>query len=154
MLNPESIDVVEDKNHEYSYLRVEERVLLYTLIPVFLTPIGSFRNEKRQRRSIQLLRDIDNLIYPLPQRSKDELHDLFSLMTSSFGRLFIAGIWKNWTDASPESIEAFLHSWQGSGFALLRGAYSALHAIIIPSYYGSPQSWLEISYPGPPKILR
>jgi hypothetical protein len=35
---------------------------------------------------------------------------------------------------------------------LLRVAYFALHELVFAAWYGDPQSWPRIGYPGPPEL--
>jgi hypothetical protein len=50
-------------------------------------------------------------------------------------------------------VAAFLQGWRTSRLGLLRSAYAALHDLVLGAWYGTPDTWEAIGYPGPPEIL-
>ena len=40
-----------------------------------------------------------------------------------------------------------------SRFALLQGAYAALHDLVLGAWYARPEAWPTIGYPGTPEIF-
>ncbi len=83
---------------------------------------------------------------------RKEIDQLFALLAFAPSRALLAGVWSPWSEASARSIAAFLAQWRDSRFALKRSAYGALHQLIMAAWYGSPDAWPAIGYPGPPSL--
>lgn len=145
----ESVEVLESDEYPYHFLNLDERLLLWAIIPAYLYPAVQPGDEKSK---FVVLRNIDGAISGLPQSTQDELRQLFSLLSFQLSKALVAGIWTRWNKASIDSLQYFLSSWQESYLALLRTGYLGLHQIIIGSYYGEPMSWESIGYPGPPQF--
>lgn len=145
----ESVDVVEADQYPYQFLTLDERLLLWAIIPAYLDhAIQSSDDEVK----FAVLRNIDGAICGLPQSTQDELRQLFGLLNFQLSKALVAGVWTRWNGASIDSLQRFLKDWQESYLALLRSGYLGLHQIIIGSYYGEPVSWSSIGYPGPPEL--
>lgn len=89
----------------------------------------------------------------LSLQSQKEVAELFSLLTLSPSRRLIAGVSSPWGEASVEDVAAFLESWRRSRFALLQGAYAALHDLVLGAWYARPENWPAIGYPGAPEVF-
>lgn len=145
----ESVDVVEADDYPYRFLTLDERLLLWAIIPAYLYPAIQVDDDKSK---FMVLQNIDGAISGLPQSTQDELRQLFSLLSFQLSKALVAGIWTRWNNASIDSLQIFLKDWQESYLALLRTGYMGLHQIIIGSYYSEPISWPSIGYPGPPPL--
>ncbi|MCW8857749.1 MAG: hypothetical protein OQJ95_10330 [Kangiella sp.] len=145
----ESVEALEGDDHPYRFLTLDERMLLWALIPAYLYPAVQQGDDKLK---LVILQNIDGAINGLPQSTQDELRQLFSLLSFQLSKALVAGIWTRWNKASIDSLQFFLASWQESYLALLRTGYLGLHQIIMGSYYGEPMSWQLIGYPGPPQF--
>lgn len=145
----ESVDVLETDNYSYHFLTMDERLLLWAIIPAYLYPALQPNDDESK---FIVLRNIDGAISGLPQSTQEELRQLFGLLSFQLSKAFVAGIWTRWNQASVDSLQFFLSSWQKSYLALLRTGYLGLHQIIVGSYYGEPMSWQSIGYPGPPQF--
>jgi len=99
-----------------------------------------------------VVENVDRAVAGLPPAARKELDQLFSLLAFAPTRCLLAGIWSPWSDASTESVTTFLAAWCDSRFGLQRSAYGALHQLVMAGWYGSPQAWLAIGYPGPPAL--
>ncbi|MDQ5906156.1 MAG: hypothetical protein QG590_637 [Pseudomonadota bacterium] len=89
----------------------------------------------------------------LSLQSQKEVAELFALLTLSPSRRLIAGVSSPWGEAAVEDVAAFLESWRRSRFALLQGAYAALHDLVLGAWYARPETWLAIGYPGTPEVF-
>lgn len=145
----ESVDVLETDDYSYHFLTMDERLLLWAIIPAYLFP--ALKPDDNDSKFI-ILRNIDGAISGLPQSIQEELRQLFSLLSFQLSKALVAGIWTRWNQASVDSLQFFLSSWQESYLTLLRTGYLGLHQIIVGSYYGEPMSWQSIGYPGPPQF--
>jgi hypothetical protein len=83
---------------------------------------------------------------------QDEVQQLFTLLRSAPLRMLSTGVMRPWQDAHPDDIARFLAAWRYSGIVKLRSAYDALHQLCLAAWYGDPQSWKRIGYPGPPVV--
>lgn len=145
----ESVEAVEADDYAYRFLTLDERLLLWAIIPAYLHP--ALKKDDQESKLI-VLHNIDGAISGLPQSTQDELRQLFSLLSFQLGKALVAGIWTRWNQADITALQSFLVSWQESYLALLRSGYLGLHQIILGSYYGEPMSWSAIGYPGPPQL--
>jgi hypothetical protein len=50
-------------------------------------------------------------------------------------------------------VAEFLQGWRTHRFGMLRGAYAALHDLVLGAWYAQPDAWAAIGYPGPIKEL-
>ncbi len=127
------------------------RATLAAIIPVFLDgalPTGAEVSTARA----QTLAAIEEAIAGLPPASRDELAELFSLLDFAPTRCVVAGVWSPWSEASTESVAAFLERWRNSRLALLRSAYGALHQLVLAAWYAQPRAWPATGYGGPPAL--
>jgi hypothetical protein len=127
------------------------RSILAAIIPVLLAgalPIGA---ELREARA-DTLNAVEQAIAGLPPATREELRELFSLLDFAPTRCLVAGVWSPWSEASTESIAAFLARWRDSRFALLRSAYGALHQLVLAAWYAQPRAWPATGYAGPPTL--
>lgn len=145
----ESVETVEADEYPYRFLNIDERLLLWAIIPAYLYPALDKNDEESM---FLVLRNIDGAISGLPQSTQDELRQLFSLLSFQLGKALVAGIWTRWNQADIDSLQSFLGAWRESYVALLRVGYLGLHQIIVGSFYGEPMSWQAIGYPGPPQM--
>ena len=88
----------------------------------------------------------------LPPAAQKELAQLFALLAFAPARIALARVSSPWPQASRDEIAAFLESWRSSRFLLLHSAYAALHQLVFAAWYGNPDSWPAIGYPGPPRL--
>lgn len=96
--------------------------------------------------------NVDKAIQGLPPAAREELGRLFELLAMPVARRTLAGVASPWPQAGVAEVASFLDRWRDSGWALKRSAYDALHQLIIAAWYGNPQSWAAIGYPGPPAL--
>jgi hypothetical protein len=100
----------------------------------------------------QVVRGVDIAVAGLPPAVQSQISQLFGILRFAPSRMFVAGIWNGWQHANDDEIAAFLNRWRYSPVAKLRGAYDALHQLIMAAWYGNEQSWTAIGYPGPPAV--
>ena len=70
---------------------------------------------------------------------------LFSLVTGGPPRPF--------TQQAPAEQDAQLKAWQTSRLAIRRTGYQAMKRLCCAIYFGSPETYASIGYPGPPYEL-
>lgn len=133
-------------------LDAEGQTALDAIIPVILDgmlPAGAARAPAIAQTRAGVLQ----AILGLNRHAQKELQDLFGLLALGPVRRFLAGVPADWKDATPEQVAAFLQSWRTHRISALRPAYAALHDLVLGAWYGNPDSWAAIGYPGPIKEL-
>jgi hypothetical protein len=75
---------------------------------------------------------------------------LFGLLGFAPARVLLAGLWPSWARPARRGRD-FLQGWRTSRLGLLRSAYAALHDLTFGAWYGTPDTWPAIGYPGPPR---
>lgn len=146
----EAQPLVEQEDYPYQFLSLDHRLLLFVLVPAYLTPALSPDAPPKER--FKILHNIDTAIGFLSQSSQAELKDLLNTLSHQLGRAYLAGVWSSWNKADLSRVQEFLKSWQNSYFLLLRSGYVGLHQIIFGAFYGLPESWSAIGYTGPPQL--
>jgi hypothetical protein len=96
---------------------------------------------------------IRHAVAGLSLASQKEVAELFTLLTLSPTRRFLAGVSAPWAEARGEDVATFLENWRYSRFALLQGAYAGLHDLVLGAWYARPEHWDAIGYPGLPEIF-
>ena len=132
-------------------LKGPDRALFGALAPVLLAgalPTG----DDRPAAIAAVVAGVERAVAGLPLSTQAELRQLFDLLGFAPTRLLLTGLWDDWPEVSPERLEAFLSDWRQSRLGLLRVAYFALHELVFAAWYGDPQSWPRIGYPGPPQL--
>ncbi|MDP1540097.1 MAG: twin-arginine translocation signal domain-containing protein [Moraxellaceae bacterium] len=138
---------VEPQNG-YDFLRAQDIAVLTALTPVVLADV--FPTDDTAPKAIEdVLRSIDQFIYATGPSSMAAIQELFDLLSMPPARWTLCRLWKDWPEASPAELEAFLQRWKGSSVGLLRAGYGGLAKIITAAWYLLPQSWEAIDYNGP-----
>ena len=132
-------------------LDARARSIVTAIVPVLLAGALPSASEAEAARNAVVV-NVDRAIAGLPPEVRKQIEQLFALLAFAPSRCLIAGVWSPWSGASSESIHAFLTRWRDSRFALLQTAYGALHQLIVAAWYGNPQAWPAIGYPGPPSL--
>lgn len=134
-----------------SALDSSARTIIAAIVPVLLE--GALPDaDAGIEAHAEVLAGVDRAVGGLPPGSRQELEQLFALLSFAPTRCLVAGVWASWPDASRESVAAFLRSWRDSRFPLLRSGYGALHQLILAAWYGNTRSWASLGYPGPPSL--
>jgi hypothetical protein len=127
------------------------RAIVAAIVPVLLA--GALPTDgARAPTIIAIVANVERAVGGLPPAVRREIDQLFALLAFAPSRGLLAGVWSPWSEASARSIAAFLVQWRDSRFALKRSAYGALHQLIMAAWYGSPDAWPAIGYPGPPSL--
>ena len=133
-------------------LRAGDLVVLRALMPVVLD--GALPADESRavvvNESIQLL---DSLLAGSSRAGQQQVSQLFDLLTFPPTRYTVVGLDKDWAEASPADISAFLASWSQSRFGLLRVGYTALTQMIAMNWYMQPRAWSTINNYIPPRVV-
>jgi hypothetical protein len=126
--------------------------IVAALVPVMLA--GALPEDAAAREGAvrETAANVGRAIGGLPPAAQKEMAELFALLGLPATRIALAGIGTPWEEAPPAAVAAFLERWRTSRFMLLRSAYDALHQLVIAAWYGNPNAWKAIGYPGPPQV--
>ena len=134
-------------------LTLSERTIVGALVPAILAGVLPAAGEARSRAIAQTVDGVGVAIAGLSAPAQKELAELFTLLGCAPARELLERLWPAWEAATPADIAAFLEGWRESRFALLRSAYAGLHDLVLGAWYGTPDTWERIGYPGPPEML-
>lgn len=126
--------------------------ILRAIVPVMLSGALPQDPPARAAAIAQTLVALDSAVAGLPTAAQAELAQLFDLLSLPPVRLAVVRIDSPWAQASPDQVRACLDRFRGSSVQLLRAAYDALHQLTFAAWYGNPQAWGAIGYPGPPAL--
>jgi hypothetical protein len=135
-------------------LDASARAIVAAIVPVLLA--GALPANDAGAPSAQVIAnvvtDVERAVAGLPPAVRKEINQLFALLAFAPTRCLLAGVWSPWSEAPAQSIAAFLAQWRDSRFGLQRSAYGALHQLTMAAWYGNPDAWRAIGYPGPPSL--
>ncbi|MED5622129.1 hypothetical protein [Ideonella sp. BN130291] len=96
-----------------------------------------------------LLARLEGTIAGLAPHAQDELSTLLALLASAPGRVGLAGLTTDWSDASVAQVHAALQAMRTSALAVRQQAYFALRELTNAAYFADPTTWAWLGYPGP-----
>lgn len=130
----------------------EAETILRALIPAILDGALPSEPSARTQGIDRAVKNIKIAIAGLPYHSQKEVADLFALLSMSLSRRLLTGI-SDWASASSADVAVFLQEWRTHRTETLQTAYHALHDLTLGPWYGDPENWPRIGYPGPLKEL-
>lgn len=95
----------------------------------------------------------DAFLAPLDQASARDLKQLLALFDSALFSALTGGPPRPFTQLQPHEQDAQLKAWELSRLAIRRTGYQAMKRLCCAIYYGSPEVYSSIGYPGPPYEL-
>ncbi len=133
-------------------LDADAQAILRAVVPVLLAGALPEAGAAKTAAIGETVHGIDIAVTGLPPGAQEELRQLFTLLALPPGRLLIARISQPWNEADEAEVRACLDRFRGSSLTMLRSAYGALHQLTFAAWYGNPESWPRIGYPGPPAV--
>jgi hypothetical protein len=95
----------------------------------------------------------DAFLAPLPEGDRKDLKQLLALFDNALFSLLSGGPAKPFTQMDAAEQDAHLRSWQTSKLAIKRTGFQAMKRLSCAIYYGSPETYASVGYPGPPYEL-
>ena len=148
----EFVPALFTQDDDWQFLSANDRLILAMVTPVIL--LGVSDKPISGQVLLNYLKDFDNSLTLLTVSQQKEFKELLQLLESMIGRVVVAGIWSAWNDASAETINKMLNNWRSSFLDLIKVAYAGLKELSFATWYGNPNSWTDIGYPGPPELGR
>jgi len=95
----------------------------------------------------------DAFLAPLPESDRKDLKQLLALFDNALFSVLGGGPAKPFTQMDAAQQDAHLRSWQTSRLAIKRTGFQAMKRLSCAIYYGSPETFASVGYPGPPYEL-
>lgn len=134
----------------YRALSPADRAILAALLPAFL---GLTQDKVTAAEMAAVLRDIDATIVRQKASVQDELSQLFTLLSTHAGSYALLGV-ANVATAPADALAQGLEALRLREFATFRQAYGGLRELCLGLWYGQPDHWQQIAYPGPPDLMK
>jgi hypothetical protein len=131
-----------------------DRVAIVTgaVAPVLLAGVLPIEPNAHRDGVARVIAGVKTIIEGFPAAVRGEIGDLFRTLDIRFARRLLTGVSRDWPDADPAEIAAFLERWRTSRIGLLQSGYFALHDLVLGAWYADPSAWDAIGYPGPPDV--
>ncbi|WP_194756418.1 twin-arginine translocation pathway signal protein [Aliidiomarina indica] len=130
----------------YDVLRDQDVIFFSALFPAVIGPHPQFQLSLA-------LRSLDRMLLASSPAMRKEVFNLADLATFAITRGPVTGVWRGWQHLQDDQIRAFLKRWQHSRVGLYRQGYQGICQLCQMAWYGVPQAWHNIGYPGPPEFL-
>jgi hypothetical protein len=141
---------------EYSvFAAVAERVLARGAadLPQELAGVLRARTASPAPAALDVAGKADAFLAPLDEASTKELKQLLALFDNALFSFVTGGPPRPFTGMSPAEQDAHLERWATSRMAVRRTGFQALKRLSAAVYYGSPETYASVGYPGPPDEL-
>ena len=104
---------------------------------------------ERQAAIADHLQRLESTLAAFPAATQAELSQLLALLSSTAGRVALAGLRSDWPEASVTDLQQALQDMRTSGLAMRQQVYHALRDLTNAAYYADPKAWPMLGYPGP-----
>lgn len=102
-----------------------------------------------ERMKVTLL--ADRHLARLDEDARRDFHRLLGLFDNALAGLLLTGTIAPFTQLSPEGRASMMKKWESHRIGALRSGYQALKRLACACYYGNPETYAAVGYPGPPE---
>ncbi len=95
---------------------------------------------------------IDALLATCHPGMQAEVVQVLQLFENALAGFVFDQRFQTFTASPPDVQDEVIASWRSSRISVRRTAYKALHGLVTASYYGSPEVYKLVGYPGPPNF--
>jgi hypothetical protein len=95
----------------------------------------------------------DAFLSPLPAGDAKDLKQLLALFDNALFSFVTGGPATPFTQMDAAQQDAHLRAWQTSRLAIRRTGFQAMKRLCAAVYFGSPETFASVGYPGPPYEL-
>jgi hypothetical protein len=99
---------------------------------------------------IDVAKKADAFLAQLSGNDAKDMKQLLALFDNALFSLLGGGPAKPFTQMDPQQQDEQLKSWQHSRLAIKRTGFQAMKRLCCAIYYGSPETYSTVGYPGPP----
>lgn len=93
---------------------------------------------------------LDELLSTSDPAMATELTQALLLLENALAGLVLDGRPRAFTACTPDEQDVILEAWRTSRLQVRRQVYKALRGLCASTYYGSPEVFAAVGYPGPP----
>lgn len=136
--------------HGWHFFTPEDRVLMAALIPSIIGSSIPSNHAQREAAIARALEDLDQAIHHMGPANQSEFRELFDMLQFTPTRLTLARVTSYWPNVSDAQAGAFLQRWRNSSFNIFNKAYLGLIQTTNAAWYGRPDHYGQMGYPGPP----
>ena len=142
---------------EYSiFAAVAERVLAQGPVPElaeFESAVVAKAPQAPAVAKIDVAGKVDKFLAPLDAASAKDFKQLLGLFDNALFSLLTGGGAVPFTQKTPAEQDAQLSDWAHSRLAIRRTGFQAMKRLCAAIYFGSPETYASVGYPGPPVEL-
>jgi hypothetical protein len=141
---------------EYSvFAAVAERILARGTadVPRELEGVLASRPPAPSSAEVDVAGKADAFLAPIDATSAKELKQLLALFDNALFSVVTGGPPRPFTRMTAAEQDAHLERWATSRMAVRRTGFQALKRLSAAVYYGSPETYPSVGYPGPPEEL-
>jgi hypothetical protein len=143
---------------EYSiWAAMAERVVAHDATPSTQDDVNRTGFVKRpaapSATEVHVAAKADAFLAPLPESDRKDLKQLLALFDNALFSVLSGGPAKPFTQMDAAEQDAHLRSWQTSKLAIKRTGFQVMKRLSCAIYYGSPETYPLVGYPGPPYEL-
>lgn len=124
--------------------------VLRAVAPAVLGSLLPADRAARERALDDAMWALDDYLAHLSLPLQGQARTLLAVLHSLPARALLLGTTRDWREAPPARVEAFLRVARGSRVLLLRRIYVFLQSMIVIAWFDLPVAWSELGYPGPP----
>jgi len=100
--------------------------------------------------AIEVPEKIDAFLATVDPATRGELKLVLKLVENALPGVFLDGRVRPFTKCDPATQDAILEGWRLSSILARRTIFKALNNLVGATYYGSPETYALVGYPGPP----
>jgi hypothetical protein len=95
---------------------------------------------------------VDDLLARAHPGDRRDVERMLRAIENAAVGLVLDGSSRPFTTCTPAEQDRILERWRTSRLPLRRTVYKALNGLVGAAYYGSPEVWAAMGYPGPPPL--
>ncbi len=126
-------------------LNATEYAVMWSLVQRFVPAREGFPSTEALKTALAC----DGILAMTEEVTRAEVKQLLMLFENALPNFLFGGRTSPFTQLDATEQEQVLAEWRDSRLTIRRTGYSALRGIAMAAYYGNPQSWPAVHYPGP-----
>ncbi len=126
-------------------LNAAEYAVVWAVVQRFIPARDGFPTPE----SLQTALACDGILARTEDVTQSDLKQLLMLFENALPTFLFGGRTSPFTQLEPREQDEVLAEWRDSRIPLRRTGYLALRGLAMAGYYGNPQTWGAVHYPGP-----
>lgn len=130
-------------------LDAQQFAVISALVPHFVPKREGFPDPA----ALETAKIVDGILAKVDDSSREEVKQLLALFENALPNFLFGLRGRPFTQMAPDEQAVVLDEWRTSRISVRRTGYLALRTVVMSAYYGNPQTWAAVKYPGPPKNI-